>query len=90
MQEQEIELGDEVRDKITKFSGIVVGRAQYLTGCDQASVLPTVSEPGKYPGVTWFDEARLEVVRKGAVPPETVQAQDRKPGCDTAPPSRPL
>ncbi|HLP66755.1 MAG TPA: hypothetical protein VK181_04475 [Rhizobium sp.] len=52
-----ITLGATATDRITNFTGIVTGRANYLTGCDQYLVSPRT--PDKDP--KWFDEQRLVV-----------------------------
>lgn len=55
-----IELGQKGRDKVTGFEGIITGRAQYLTGCDQYNLVPPVKD-GKLEGAQWFDEGRIGV-----------------------------
>lgn len=70
-----VELGDQVRDKVTGFKGIVTGQAQYLTGCKQVMVTPRASEDGKYVDACWLDVDRVEVVGKGVVKIEVVDAQ---------------
>ncbi|HEX7125031.1 MAG TPA: hypothetical protein VF406_04540 [Thermodesulfobacteriota bacterium] len=57
-----IELGVAVKDKITGFRGIVTGRAQYITGCDQYLVTPHADEKGDLKDGRWFDEQRLDVL----------------------------
>ena len=59
-----IELGKKARDKITGFEGIVTGRAQYLTGCDQYVIVPPAKD-GNYQQSQWFDEGRIEVLGDG-------------------------
>lgn len=60
MAKKEIKLGDSVKDKITGFKGIVVGRAEYLTGCVQFAVLPQrVKKDGTIPEWEWLDSKRL-------------------------------
>jgi len=80
-----IVLGSTVSDKITGFGGVVIGHVQYLTGCNQALVLPKCKPDGAYPDPTWIDEQRLVV--DDAVP---VVALDNgpSPGFDKAPPKR--
>jgi hypothetical protein len=56
-----IKLGVKAKDKITGFEGVVSGHADYLTGCDQYLVTPTVDEKGGARDGRWFDEQRLEV-----------------------------
>lgn len=53
-----LELGQEVRDSITGFEGVVTGIAEYLYGCRQACVVSKTLQEGKVI-VLWFDEQRL-------------------------------
>lgn len=62
-----VELGDQVRDKVTGFKGIVTGQAQYLTGCKQVMVTPRVGDDGKYVDACWLDVDRVEMIGKGVV-----------------------
>ncbi len=48
-----------VVDVITKFSGIVVARCEYLNGCIQYEVQPEGLHEGKPLETRWFDEQRL-------------------------------
>lgn len=57
-----MKIGDKVRDQITGFEGVVTGRCQYITGCEQALVQPPVSKDGTFVEAHWFDEDRLAVV----------------------------
>lgn len=59
-----IELGLEGKDKVTGFTGIITGRAQYLTGCDQYTLVPPAKDGKLEPG-QWFDEGRIEIVGVG-------------------------
>lgn len=59
-----IELGKKARDKITGFTGIITGRSQYLTGCDQYCLVPPVKDD-KIGDAHWFDEGRLEIIGEG-------------------------
>lgn len=54
-----IKLGIEVKDKITGFKGTVTGYVTYLTGCNQALVVPKVGKDGAAKDAAWFDEQRL-------------------------------
>ncbi len=54
-------LGRTVTDKITGFTGIVTGYVTYLTGCNQALVVPKVGKDGTAKEPLWFDEQRLAV-----------------------------
>lgn len=55
-----IEMGSTAKDRITGFRGIVTGRAQYLTGCNQYLLNPPAKD-GALVCSEWFDEQRLEV-----------------------------
>jgi len=57
-----ITLGSKVKDKITGFTGIVTGRCEYITGCNQVLVAPQVTESGDFKESHWFDEQRLDQV----------------------------
>ena len=59
-----IRLGQEGKDKITGFSGIITGRAQYITGCDQYNLVPPYKD-GKLEQAQWFDEGRIEIIGAG-------------------------
>ncbi len=78
-------LGDNVRDVIAGFEGVVTGRAEYLYGCVQVFVSPRkLDKEGKLLDGVWFDEGRVEVVESGAVerPPS---ADEREGGPLTCP-----
>ena len=57
-----IELGDLVRDKITGFTGIAIGRSIWLYGCERIGIEPTVLRDGMPMEVVFFDEQRVETV----------------------------
>lgn len=80
-----IKLGEEVREVVTGFEGVVTGRAEYLSGCHQLLVAPKVKADGAYAEGHWFDEQRL-VVKVGSVP--IVLDNSQTPGCDTPAPRR--
>lgn len=77
------ELGVEVKHIVTGFQGIVTGRSDYITGCNQYSVQPQVSKDGTWKDGRWCDEHALEQVGKKKI----VVEQTDKPGCDTTPPA---
>jgi len=62
-----IELGANVRDKVTGIAGIVIGRTEWLTGCRTYGVQPTKLKDGMAYDPVWHDETRLEVLKKGRV-----------------------
>ncbi len=73
-------LGIEAEDVVTKFKGILTGKASYLTGCDQYLVSPDVGKDGKARGALWFDESRLKVTT--STPVELATPNDPEKGAD--------
>jgi len=78
-------LGQEVKDKITGFKGIVTGHADYLTGCNQYCVLPSKLKDNNIIEGRWFDEGRLKLVSK-KINFTTEDVMDDEPGCDSPQP----
>lgn len=85
MSKFKIEMGRKVKDVITGFEGVVGGRAQYLTGCNQYLVQPK-GKKDTYPTSAWVDEGRLRVVGKKKITMDDVKA-DEGDGCDSCQPS---
>lgn len=55
------ELGARVRDLVTGVEGLVVGRAEWITGCDTYMVQPRTGDDGRTrPEAIWVDEPRLQ------------------------------
>lgn len=79
-------LGDQVRDKITGFEGIVTTHAQHLTGCDRLWVSPRVGDDGKTRDGMWVDIDMLEIVQPAVIEP--VVYNRKAPGGIDLPPSR--
>lgn len=84
-----IKLGKEAQDKITGFKGIITGRAEYLTGCNQYILTPKVKKGSASPAEgAWFDEGSLEIIGKG-ISAKEVQTADTLGGPQRdAPPTR--
>jgi hypothetical protein len=59
-----IKLGSKVKDTITCFGGVVTGFVTYISGCNQALVVPEVGKEGTFKRAKWFDEQRLEIDQK--------------------------
>jgi len=53
------------KDKITGFSGIITGHADYITGCDQYLIQPQCKESHAFNESRWFDENRIEIINSG-------------------------
>ena len=57
------ELGSLVKDRLTGFSGIAVGRTVWLYGCSRIGIESTkLTEDGKPQDIFWVDEQRVEVL----------------------------
>lgn len=62
-----IELGREVKDRVTGFTGIAIAETKYLNGCVQLLVMPKMATPKKnetpeHPTGTYIDVEQLVVV----------------------------
>jgi len=61
-----IELGQKAEDKITGFYGVITGRSQYLTGCDQYCLAPPIRKGiNEVQRSEWFDEGRIKILGPG-------------------------
>lgn len=69
MNENKIELGDRVADKITGLKGVVVAITKWLYSCTRVSVQVENAKDGKYPDQFTVDEPQLELVKKGVAKP---------------------
>lgn len=59
------EIGDVLKDKVTGFRGMVLGRTEYATGCKHYGLCPQkLTKEGKAPEWEWYDEMRLTKVGK--------------------------
>ena len=58
-----INLGDRVKDKVTGFVGIAIGRTEWLNGCTRITVQPEKLIGGKIVDTSCFDEPQLVVVK---------------------------
>lgn len=61
-----MKLGDEVRDKISGFTGIATARLEYLNGCVRWQVTTQILHDSKPIDGQYFDEEQLEVVKDAA------------------------
>ena len=68
-------LGQEAKDRITGFTGVLIGRIEYLNGCVQYLVQPKKLINGKVVDSVWVDVQRLDPTSKvkvggpGPIPP---------------------
>lgn len=58
-----VKLGSRVRDNLTGFEGIAVGRTDWLFGCSRIGIEPTTLKDGKPIEAQWFDEQRVEHIK---------------------------
>lgn len=63
-----IELGQEVEDRVTGFKGIAVSMTAYLQGCNRVGVAPPTVKDGDLRDVESFDEPDLIVIGDGILP----------------------
>ena len=64
-----IKLGNKVNDTITGFNGIATGRTMWLYGCARILIEPdTLDKDGKPVEAVWFDEQRVETLKKQKPP----------------------
>ena len=75
-------IGKKAKDKITGFEGTVIGRSEYITGCDQFLVTPKVKADGEKKNGCWFDEQRLEIIKGKKVELDNSKGNG---ACGTAP-----
>ena len=54
-------LGKRVTDNISGFTGVVTGYVHYLSGCNQALVVPKNDADGNFREARWFDDQRLTI-----------------------------
>jgi hypothetical protein len=60
-------LGKKAKDKITGFTGIIVAKTEYLTGCTRYSLQSTELANGKPQDWVGFDEDQLELIEEPKV-----------------------
>lgn len=62
-----VQLGDEVKDKVTGFKGIVIGITQFLNGCARVGVQAPADKDGSIKPAEWFDDMQLSVTKAAKV-----------------------
>ena len=58
-------LGVEVKDKVTGYKGIVIGRTEWQTGCNTYGVKSQTLNNGAPADSQWMDEMSLEKISDG-------------------------
>jgi hypothetical protein len=77
---QLVDIGQEGKDRITGFKGIITGRAVFLNGCARIALQPPVDKEGKSRKIEWFDEANIESKRKKVVAVKEEKKRTGGPG----------
>ena len=75
-------LGIEGKDRITGFTGIIIGVSRYLTGCDQYALKPPVDDKGNMRDAKWFDEGEITKIGQGIHKKEVKSAANGGPQPD--------
>lgn len=81
---QEFVFGNILRDKVTGFEGMYVGKCEYMTGCTQLRLQPKVKPDGSYVEGLWLDEGKIELIGDGELRKDNVQGKEN--GADFTPP----
>lgn len=76
-----IKLGSNVKDSVTGYEGVAMGRTTWLYGCVRINIQGPVDKDGKVPDMICFDEDQLITVKKPKLPkkkdPKSPPAGDR-------------
>lgn len=82
-----ITLGDRVKDKISGFTGVVTGIANYITGCIQYRVeADKLDKDGACLKIQWFDEVQVEFIKARVL--KMTPIEKRPAGPQNNPPMR--
>lgn len=79
------EVGVQAKDKLTGYKGLITGRCDYITGCNQYLLQPKGKNNAEYPKSTWFDENRIEVLKSKKIKLETGTSIKDNGACESAP-----
>jgi len=74
-----INLGDQVKDPVSGFSGIVIAKTEYMNGCDRVCVQGKYVLKNKEIPEYHFDEPQLNVIKRKAIKLELIE-EKRKTG----------
>jgi hypothetical protein len=62
--DDQIQLGDKVRDTVTGFTGIATARVEYISGCVRYAVTPQVGEDNKMLDAQYCDWQTMVVLEE--------------------------
>ena len=69
-QNQNIGLGDRVKDQVTGLTGVVVCITEWLHGCIRMGVQPEEHKDGKPAEAVYFDQTQLTLVKAAVHEPQ--------------------
>lgn len=84
VRDESVKLGDEVRDQISGFTGVVVAITEWLNGCRRITIQPKALFEGKPVDNNTFDAEQIEKIEEGPLLPEF------KKGGPSIAPQRPI
>ena len=79
MSEFIFELGVKAKDKLTGFEGIIISRADHITGCNTYGLKGGLDKEGNPQDAEWFDEGMIKVTGKGIKPNSLKSVDDGGP-----------
>ena len=80
MRDLRSDLGRMGRDRITGYTGVIMGVTSYFTGCDHVLLSPReLDKDGNRRDGSWFDEPRIEVLAAESI---NLESTPSKPGAD--------
>lgn len=88
MEKDKINLGEEVEDTITGYTGIVVAITYWINGCTRCGIQSTELEKGLPQEPQWIDAPQLEVIKKAENPKS--KSQNRPGGPKPSPKHNPI
>lgn len=74
--DDKIPLGEKVKDRLSGFSGILIGRSEFLYANDTVLVHSEELLDGKPLGAVWFDSARIQRAEVAAPAPFPVAQKE--------------
>ncbi len=59
---KDVELGSKAKHKITGITGIIIAKAEYLSGYRAIELQPPLDKDGSYKPKIWFDFNEIEII----------------------------
>lgn len=85
-----VAMGDEVKDRVTGYVGIVVAMYAYFNRCQRILVQPPVGADGKIPDGQVFDVEQCDVITSAKIAQKPDRGEGRNPNGPMPTPSRPF